>query len=144
MEVIFFDTMDRNRNNLFLSRQTILNLYKILNIYLMFKFTSFVLQETFVLAEPLLGIYGIKQEMPNPYAISWQWLFFLISGIVYYSKTTCREVTLQVFWINLFLKENNYDNYDVMFSCYFNLFIFLCIPQKIILRKGWSKECSCT
>lgn len=72
VEVIFFDTMDRNRNNVFLGRQMILNLYKILNIYLMFKLTSFVLQETFVLVDPLLGSYGIEQEMPNPYAISWQ------------------------------------------------------------------------
>lgn len=45
LEVIFFDTMDRNRNNVFLRRQMILNIYKIRNIYFIFKFASFVLQE---------------------------------------------------------------------------------------------------
>lgn len=72
LEVIFFDTMDRNRNNVLLRRQIILNLYRILNIYLMLKLSSFVLQEISVLVESLLGRYGIEEEMPNSYALNWQ------------------------------------------------------------------------
>lgn len=68
LEVIFFDTMDRN--NVLLRRQIILNLCRILNIYLMLKLPSFVLQEISVLVESLLDSYGIEEEMPNSYALS--------------------------------------------------------------------------